>query len=246
MLAVLTLPHHYRESAAIEHARTLRGSEGDDAPALGYGALYHPWLVCGDPRLGSATVALPPDGAAMGLLARRASTRGAWVAPANVPLRGVLALDPEADRATLPALLDAHVNELRREPPGFLALSADTLTMDELVRPIGVRRLMMLLRRLALRYGTDYAFEPHDEELRRALRRGFEEVLALMYGLGAFAGRTADEAYQVDTGDPPNTAASTDRGELIAEVRVAPSRPLEFLTVRLVNSAERGLTVETA
>jgi phage tail sheath protein FI len=46
-------------------------------------------------------------------------------------------------------------------------------------------------------------------------------------------------------GDPPNSRQSLDAGRLIVELKVAPSMPLEFLTVRLVRSGER-LSVEAA
>ena len=66
-----------------------------------------------------------------------------------------------------------------------------------------------------------------------------------MFDLGAFAGATRAQGFQVVTGDPPNTHQSIDAGELIVELKVAPSRPLAFLTVRLVNSAY-GLQVQGA
>ena len=41
-----------------------------------------------------------------------------------------------------------------------MVLSADTLSDDPDLRPINVRRLLILLRRLALRLGATYVFEP--------------------------------------------------------------------------------------
>ena len=41
-----------------------------------------------------------------------------------------------------------------------------------------------------------------------------------------------------------NTAQSVDQGRFIVELRVAPSLPMSFLTVRLVQSGDRTLVME--
>jgi phage tail sheath protein FI len=207
--------------------------------ALSYAALYHPWTYA---REGGR---MPPDGGVAGMLAARAATRGAWVAAANEPLRDVTALSPRVARGDLQRLQDGRVNEVRQEPHGFLLLDQDTLSRDDDVRPLNVRRLLCLLRRLALLHGPQFVFEPNDATLRRSIQLRFEELLGLMFDLGAFAGATRAQGFQVVTGNPPNTPQSIDEGELIVELKVAPSRPLAFLTVRLVNAAY-GLRVEGA
>ncbi len=171
-------------------------------------------------------------------MASRSSRRGAWVAPANEPLRDVVQLDPPLGADWLQALQDAQVNVVRHEPGGFLWLAADTLSDDDDLRPIGVRRLLQTLRRAALLHGAAYAFEPNSDAFRRTVQRGFEKLLSRAFELGAFAGATADAAYQVNTGSPPNTPETVDDGRLIVELQVAPSRPLTFLTVRLVRTGE--------
>src|SRR4051794_5572739 len=246
LFALLSLPGHYRESLALAHTRALRGAlAGGEERALGYGALHHPWPTTTDADDPTAFRSAPPDGTIAGVMARRTLERGAWIAPANEPLRDVIALDPPIDRAALQALQDAQLNILRREPHGFLVLSADTLSDDLDVRAINVRRLLALLRRAAVLHGTRYVFEPNDDALRRRIQRGFEDLLGLMFRLGAFAGATASQAFRVDVGDPPNTAQSIDVGRLIVELKVAPSLPLRFLTVRLIERAERGLQLES-
>jgi phage tail sheath protein FI len=132
---------------------------------------------------------------------------------------------------------------LRQEPRGFLTLSADTLSLDADLRPINVRRLLTLLRRLALRVGPSYVFEPNDDAFRRMIQRGFEEVLDQLYLRGAFAGATASAAYRVDA-SALNTPRNVEQGQFIVELRVAPSLPMTFLTVRLVHSGERTAVTE--
>jgi len=256
VLALLAAPEHYRENAAVGHAAALLSQrtwprmgtpplgEGESY-ALGYAALHHPWLVVTNPDRPEELRRVPPDGATAGVLAKRAAERGAWVAPANVALRDVVALSPGLAPERRLELLDAQVNGIEQTPRGFMALSADTLSSDEDLQQINVRRLLQLLRRLALRHGETYAFEPNGEALRRAAQRGFEAVLGSLFRLGAFAGGRPDEGFRVVVGDPPNTPRSVDAGRLIVELRVAPSRPLAFLTVRLVRAGDGTIRVET-
>src|SRR5262249_42628309 len=99
--------------------------------------------------------------AVVGMMARRASERGAWVAPANEPLRDVLAVVPPLARSGVVELQQVQVNALHQEPRGFLALSADTLSDDPMLWPVSVRRLLGLLRRVLVRAGAEWTFEPH-------------------------------------------------------------------------------------
>ncbi|MDX6406397.1 MAG: hypothetical protein QOH70_3852 [Blastocatellia bacterium] len=263
LFAVLALPEHYREDDAITHAEVLRPANGSlfrppvrtqDAQVLplslgedratSYGALYHPWFVTRRDDFLEPWQLVPPDGAACGVMAQRALTRGAWIAPANELLRGVVALSPPLARERRQELQDAQVNIFRHEPRGFLSLGADTLSRDVDLRPINVRRLLILLRRLALRLGETYVFEPNDDSFRRLVQRGFEAALDRMFARGAFAGRTAATSYQVNTDVSLNTPASVDQGRFIVELKVAPSLPLTFITVRLVQTNEGSMVTE--
>jgi hypothetical protein len=268
--AVLALPEHYREEQAADHVAILaapagpaiRVAAGDEASpqqlpplfsqplgpgeadALSYGAVYHPWLIGREENQPDGLRRTPPDGAACGSLALRALNRGAWVAPANEGLRGVVTLTPPVAAERRPDLYAAQVNLLRQEPHGFVALSADTLSADEDLRPINVRRLLILLRRLALRLGAAYVFEPNDASLLRSVQRGFEGMLEFLYARGAFAGATPAAAFQVVTAGALNTPAAADQGRFLVELRVAPSSPLTFLTVRLAQTADGGTVTE--
>ncbi|AFE04879.1 phage tail sheath protein FI [Corallococcus coralloides DSM 2259] len=255
LLAVLSLPEHYREAAAMGHAATLQsplGKEEDGVPPLGfaertalsYGALYHPWTFVSEEARPGPPRRMVPDGTACGVLARRALERGVWVAPANERWTGVVALNPAMSAERWLDLQEAQVNVVRQEPRAFLTLSADTLAMDPDLRPIHVRRLMSLLRRAALRLGATYVFEPNDASFRRRVQRGFEELLGGLFVRGAFAGRTREGAFQVVTGDTLNTPAQAEQGRFFVDLKVAPSQPLTFLNVRLVQSGERGTVTE--
>ena len=89
-LAVLTMPLHFREEEVLSHVAALTG--GEDR-VLSFGALYHPWLHHRrqEAQEGTAVILAPPDGVVCGMTAARALKRGAWIAPANEPLRSVVA-----------------------------------------------------------------------------------------------------------------------------------------------------------
>jgi hypothetical protein len=258
LLAVLGLPEHYR-TEAIAHVETLKAPDAPplvvgtavllplsvgEAPAFSYAAIYHPWMVSQNEAPAQGLRAIPPEGAACGVLAQRALTRGAWIAPANEVLSGVVALTPLVRRQHWLAVQEAQINLVRQEARGFMALSADTLSHDPDLRPINVRRLLILLRRLALRLGATYVFEPNDDAFRRLVQRGFEALLDDMFVRGAFAGATPATSFQVVTSEALNTPQSVEQGRFIVELRVAPSLPLTFLTVRLVQTGDRTLITE--
>jgi hypothetical protein len=257
MFAVLALPEHYRTQAATAHLQTLRAVSGepdgfsDSAssgvsgdPICGYGAVYHPWLWVTDPAAPGAVTPAAPDGAAAGVVAGRSFARGPWIAPANQLLTGVVALDPPVPAGDWQTLLDTQLNFVRDDSEGFRWLAADTLTASPDIRPIGVRRLLQALRRYALQRGATYAFEPNSAAFRRAVADNFDELLSGMWARGAFAGATPADSFLVSTASPPNSSASIDQGILIAEIRVAPSSPLAFLTVRLLRGADGALTTQ--
>jgi hypothetical protein len=257
LLAVMSLPQHYREAQALEHLMTLKltpertpPTEGvsalgyGEAAAYSYGAIYHPWLVGREESRFDELRQTPPCGAMCGILARRANARGAWIAPANEVVRDVVSLIPSILSEHRLSLLEAQINLIQQEPRGFLSLSADTLSDDKDLRPINVRRLLILLRRMALRLGATYVFEPHSDSFRRLVQRGFNAMLDQMFVRGAFGGSTPKTSYQVVTDESLNTPQSIEQGRFIVELRVAPSLPMTFLTVRLVQSGDRSLVTE--
>jgi hypothetical protein len=161
------------------------------------------------------------------------------VAPANEALHDTVALVHDEPLAARRALRRLQANVAVRSREGFLWLSEDTLSTDPDWRPVSVRRLHSLLRRVVLLEGPHYVFEPNDPVLRRGIERGFVELMRFLFGLGAFAGRVEREAFRVSVGDV-NTPVSVDLGRLIVEIAYAPSRPLEFIRVRLVHAGEPG------
>jgi hypothetical protein len=255
LFAVLALPDGYREDDAVVHAAALRTAAYQVAPgvpplgsgesvALAFGALYHPWLMGRDEGAIADVRRSPPDGAMTAVMARRAIDRGAWISPANVLLSGVVALSVPVPRSALSLLQDAQVNAVRQEARGFVCLADDTLSLDADLLSINVRRLLSLLRRAALQLGATYVFEPNDARLTRLVQRGFGGLLATLFQRGAFAGATATQSYQLAVVTDTSSEADTITGSFIVDIMVAPSLPLRFLTVRLVQTGDSGTVTE--
>jgi len=244
--AVLSLPAEAREREAAAHLAALlppqpdsprdAGSAGvlpldaGEARALSFGALYHPWIATSG---GGAVRVVPPDGPASGLIAARTLARGAWIAPANAPLAGALGLDPERAGVDPAVLLGLAIDPLVRDPRGVVPAAARTLSLEPDLEPIGVRRLLTLLRRLVLRDGAPLVFEPHDSGLRDKVVRHLESLLGELFLRGAFAGTVASEGFRVVADESLNPPASVDAGRLIVEIQVAPSQPMAFIKVRM-------------
>jgi hypothetical protein len=248
LFTVLSLPEAWREQEALNYKGRLRASQAgpDEERALSFGAIYHPWLTVreneGPPE--KALREMPPDGPMLGVFASRALVEGAWAAPANQALNGVAALDPALGAGAASSFYEAQLNLLHDDPRGFLAMSAETLSPEYDLRPINVRRFLSLLRRVALREGARLVFEPNDRAFQRRIRRHFEQVLNGLYVRGALAGDTGEQAFRVIADGTVNTQQDLDQGRFILELRVAPSRPLAFLTVRLVQTGAEILVKE--
>jgi hypothetical protein len=235
-VAVLSMPEHAGLRDACEWAAGLAAAAPDllAANELSYAALYHPWVQVREevaPELAPLrTVA--PDGAVCGMAAARALARGPWMAPANVGLRGVVGLGKELDDGAWGELFDAQVNLLRRRPGQFLALSAHTLSRDRQLVQLSVRRLLILLRKLALRRGMRYVFEPNNGRFRQLVQLSFERLMRDLAARGALV------AYEVVTGPEVNTRNDADNGRFIVALKVAPTLPIGFITVTLLRSGE--------
>jgi len=239
--AILSLPYSFKRSEALAY-RTKLGAAlaGDPLATLpSFGALYHPWVVTVDNTSAppQSLRSLVPDGAVCGAITSTTLNFGAWIAAANVALANAVALAPALDAATPLGFAASQINLIAQQPEGFLITSQETLMPDgDPLEPLNVRRLLILLRRLALREGVRYVFRNNSPSLQRSVGRQFEAWMQQLLLRGAFAGASAQDPYQVIVDSTVNTQATMDQGQFIVQLLVAPSVPMQFLTVKLVQS----------
>lgn len=247
--AVLALPPFYEKRHCVrwqEEFRTRLGlplrrsvfTDVRDIADLSYASVYHPWLLLADDATPDHLRGVPPDGAACGMIAARERERQVWVAPANVPVNGVLGLTPDISTEDWADLFEQQFNLVRREARDFRAMSAHTLSDEAIWLQISVRRLLILIRKFVVERGMDFVFESNHERFRRGVQLMLEDALLFMYGLGAFAGATPEQSFNVVTDASVNPPPSVDAGRFVAQIQVAPSQPVEFITVLLTRVAE--------
>ena len=253
VLSILALPQHDQPTDARRHVARLQTpgavlNYGEER-TLSYGALYYPWLL--GPVGSSARIApTPPDGAACGMIADRTLRDGAWMAPANIPLADVPTVTPPLAADERARLETSPINAFAETPDGVLTLGTATLSRNSDLEPITTRRLLILVRRLVRREGPALVFENNTPLLRRRIAEQFDDVLRRLFDRGAFAGATPSEGYRIVADDRVNPPRQVERGRLVVELRIAPARPLKFLTMRLVQRsgqrpAVREPTAET-
>lgn len=212
-----------------------------------YAAAYHPWLfVVRRDDLRNTRVPLPPSAAAAGLIAQVENAFGVPHGPANVLAAQVLDVREHVSPAQHAELHPLGLNVYLLERDGVRLTGARTLSIDPDVRQLSVRRVLVLIRRTLEEQMQWVVFEPNNSSLRAELRQLISLYLRQLFTAGAFQGATEDESFFVRCDDSNNPARTTDLGQLLVEIGVAPAEPLEFILLRLSRDADGSLTVSEA
>jgi len=203
-------------------------------------AFYYPWLFATAPDR-KAKMLLPPGGFVCGVYARNDLTRGVWKAPANLPLRGALALERPIDHAKQDVLNRRGVNGLRHlAGRGLRVWGARTLSSDPEWRYVPVRRTALFLEH-SLKRGLQWAvFEPNDEPLWAKVRQSVVSFLRQLWRNGALTGAKPEEAFFVRADRTTMTEADISNGRLIMEIGMAPVRPAEFVVIRIMQKTREA------
>ena len=264
LLAVLSLPEHYREDEALAHVAALRRADGDaarsdacrrSAPARRGRSASARSTTRGSctarPSDGRALRAAPPDGAVAGVIARRAPRRAAPGSRRRTSRCATSSRSTAPSRAgARPALQDAQVNVAA---PGAarlpVAVAPTRSAADAELRPINVRRLLLAAApRWRCARARSYVFEPNDAVLPpRGRSAASRRCSATSSRAARSPARPPSEAFRVVVGDPPNTPAERRRRAGSSSSCASRRRGRStFLTVRLVQAGERGFRLVDA
>jgi hypothetical protein len=203
-------------------------------------ALYVPWVSLGGPDFRPMTGSpptVPASGYVAGIYSRLDRETGPHRSPANESLKGIV------DLAAAPASVPAEVNELRPLPGrGVCVWGARTLAASGPPPSphvyVGVRRLVLTLRRW-LRDLLDWTvFEPNTFRLWLRVRRELTAHLTKLYLQGALQGQTPEQAFRVKCDEENNPDSLRSAGKLCVDLDIAPAVPKEFITIRLVRSPD--------
>ena len=201
-----------------------------------YAALYFPWNKVSDPlRLGGALVReIPPCGHVAGYIAATDLSVGVHKAPANGALTWIQDLTIAIDDPTHAVLNDEQINVLRAFPGrGLRIFGARTLSSDTDWLYLNVRRLLLMIEKAILVACQWATFEPNSVATRSKLQLALASFLIALWQRGALTGKTARAAFFVRCDETNNPPAQRDEGQMLAEVGVAPTKPFEFVVLRI-------------
>ena len=222
-------------------------------PVSANGAIYFPYLQTTDPVTGAPATS-PPSGFVAGIFAREDNNRGVWKSPAGLEttILGTTGRRPvgrddrpaagraEPARGQLPAHFPGHRHASCSAPARW----SRTTRRYEQWRYVAVRRMALFIEQ-SLYASLGWAiFEPNDTPLWNALT---QEVQAFMLGLfrqGAFQGRRADKAFQVQCDSTTTTQTDIDNGVVNILVGFAPLKPAEFVVVQIAQLAGQDAELE--
>jgi len=204
-----------------------------------YAAFYYPWLRVVDPLRSAISITrdLPPSGHVAGQYARSDFQFGVHKAPANSPMVWIqdvtIAIADEAHGLLNPIGVNAIRPLIGR---GIRIFGARTVSSDPDWRFVNVRRLMMMIEK-AIDVATQWAtFEPNDVSTRTKIHLALTSFLISLWQRGALMGDTVEEAFFVKCDAENNPPSERANGRMLATVGVAPSRPFEFVILRVGRS----------
>jgi hypothetical protein len=207
-----------------------------------YAALYYPWVLRENPFPRNPAVAtdlsVPPTGHMLGIYARTDVTRGVHKAPANELINGVTGLQRALTKGEQDVLNPEPTNinvlrDFRLQSRGLRVFGARVITSDPEWRYVNVRRLFNYVER-SLELGTQWTvFEPNDQNLWAQVTRSISNFLNLVWRSGGLMGATAEEAYFVKCDTTTMSQADIDAGRLIVVIGIAPTKPAEFVVIRI-------------
>ncbi|HEY6352728.1 MAG TPA: phage tail sheath C-terminal domain-containing protein [Candidatus Angelobacter sp.] len=201
-----------------------------------YAALYYPWILVLDPlNLGNQLVRrIPPSGHVAGVYANTDLTAGVHQAPANTVMQWVQDLTNDVTADMQAFLNPLSVNCIRSfSGRGIRVYGARTLSSDSSWLFVPVRRLVSMIEHALEIYMQWVVFEPNNIHLWNLVRVSITNYLESVWQQGALVGNTAADAFFVTCDATTNTLATTQEGQMIVEIGVAPTSPAEFVIFRL-------------
>jgi phage tail sheath protein FI len=209
----------------------------------GFAALYYPQLLVEEqltPELrrtrAPQIMAIPTCGHVAGVYAR-VDAEGVHVAPANQEIRGVLGVSKSMTNDEQKPLNEAGVNAIRvfADDGRVLVWGARTTAPAEQTDwlYVNVRRLLTFIE-LSLDRSLRWAvFRPNDRSLWMSLQVTISDFLRKQWRMGALVGANEAQAFRVRIDEGLNPPSEMALGKLNIEIRVAPSRPAEFIIINI-------------
>lgn len=188
-----------------------------------------------------------PSAAMAGIYALVDNQRGVWKAPSNVSLSSVVApavnisdVMQEDLNVPLPGLA---VNAIRAfAGQGVLVWGARTLDGNSQDwRYISVRRTVIMIGQSVKIAAMAYVLQPNDANTWTAVKSLIDSFLMSQWKEGALVGAMPNEAFDVQVGlGTTMTADDVLNGLMNVTVKVAISRPAEFIVITFQQQQQKG------
>jgi hypothetical protein len=238
IVALLDVPPGLEQRRILEWSQRFASS---------WAAAYYPWLrlaPTSEEPARETPVRLGPAAVAAGIIARHELVYGIPHGPANHVAAGVVDVEDRVSPRRHDELHPRGINVFLREREGVRLTAARTLARDRNFRQLSVRRLFQLLERSLQRQLRWVVFEPNGARLRERLGELLRVFLRELHRQGAFRGAREEDAFFVRCDRSDNPPAAVERGELLAEIGVAPSEPVEFIVLALLRAGDELEVVE--
>lgn len=214
-------------------------------------AFYHPWLRVSDPLGGVATPLrdVPPCGHVAGVVSRSDRERGASYTPANLPLYDVVDVSRSFTEPVETEFNRLGINMIRCAPgEGLMVWGGGTLARSSVAdepqnRFVAHRRLLNRLVRAIRRVAEPLVFDNNGPELWLTIYRGVNSVLFEAFQHGALKGSRPEEAYRIRCDATNNTPEIVDLGQVLCEIEIAATAPMEYILLRLSFGGDGRLEV---
>ncbi|SEL11832.1 phage tail sheath family protein [Nitrosovibrio tenuis] len=181
---------------------------------------------------------VPPCGHMAGIYSRSDARVGVHKAPANELVEEVLKLEIDFSDDELAELNNPGVNCLRGTTGGGIRVwGARTLNGHPHWSHINVKRLFLTLTRWIRKNMNDVVYETNDPHLWECVRARLADYCRNLFDNGALKGNSPEQAFYVKCDAETNTRDRWEAGEVVAEVGLAPTVPLEFIVVRITQNA---------
>ncbi|WP_165774403.1 phage tail sheath family protein [Herbaspirillum robiniae] len=179
------------------------------------------------------TIAVSPGPAVAAAYCRTDRERGVWKAPANIVINDAepYSIIPEKDHGKWN---EKGVNIIRKMNGKTVIFGARTLAVDsEQWRYVSVRRLFNKIQRDIGELMRHFADAPNTQDTWTRAKSIVDAYLHDIWSQGGLKGSRPEQGYQValgkdETMDDDDIAA----GRMIAQIKLAASRPAEFIILR--------------
>ncbi|WP_452223621.1 phage tail sheath C-terminal domain-containing protein [Lacinutrix chionoecetis] len=190
---------------------------------------------------------LPPSAAMAGIYTLVDAQRGVWKAPANVAVSSVVS----------PAVLIDHKQQEDLNAPilgkaicairpfiglGTMVWGARTLDANSLDwKYMNVRRTVIMMEQSIKFAAKAYVFEPNVKNTWVSIQSMISNFLTNLWKQGALAGASPADAFSVNVGlGTTMTAIDILEGKMIIEVKIAVSRPAEFIVISFEQQMQKS------